>query len=440
MTIPGEVGAIQRGPDGQIYVAVNGSAFLGVIQPAADTLTISTFNANGLALAGGTNSLLGLPNFIQIIADPVQGPGISITGICEDDSVNFSGIPTDQIDEFFWRIKVAGVGGTVLTTSSEQTFNFFFPDPGLYEAELRLTNRCGLDTLLTQAFQIFAKPPLPTFLPPGVQPVICTGSLTLEAHPVDDPTLTYVWGPTAETTRTIVVDEFGQYSVTKTNAQGCSISDDITVADNRPIVDLGPDVTICQNVVLADLDAGAVPAPAGTTYQWTIDGAPANNTAVQPVDTSTPPFFDLPVVYEVTVTTPGGPGIGCTAVEDKAFIFKEAPVFNATHVDPTTCATPPFDGSISVTITAPAASLFSYFIVGPSIATGTDQAAGIPFGATGLQAGIYGITVSDQVSGCATSQTESLSDNTFTATTAQVGNCSPIGIQVTHNAAGTLHI
>jgi hypothetical protein len=430
MTVAGEVGAIQRGPDGQIYVAVEGSGFLGVIQPSADTLTVSTFNANGFQLAAGTTSTLGLPNFIQIIADPIQGPDITVTGICEDDSVNFAGTPTDPIDEFFWQIRTAG--GTVLTTSNEQSFNFFFADPGQYEAVLRLTNRCGLDVTITEAFQIFAKPPVPIFLDPPAQAVICTDPLTLKAHDVDDPTMTYLWSPTNETTRTIVVNEFGQFSVTKTNAAGCSISGDITVADNRPIIDLGPDLTFCQNDPVPNLDAAAVPAPAGTTYQWTIDGVLANAVAVQPVSSAV--ASDIPIVYEVTATTPGGPGIGCTARADKAFIFKATPQFTVVPQDPTSCVGPP-DGQITVTIISPTTSVFSWLIAGPSSSSGVNQVPTIPFSTTNnLPPGTYGITVQDQVSGCGSSQTAALSNSAFTATLSENSNCSPIDVAVTHDA------
>jgi large repetitive protein len=424
MTVAGEVGAIQRGPDGQIYVAVNGSGFLGVIQPSADTLTISTFNANGFQLAAGTTSTLGLPNFIQVIADPFQGPDITVTGICEDDSVNFAGTPTDPIDKFFWQIRTAG--GTVLTASNEQSFNFFFADPGQYEAVLRLTNDCGLDTTLIEAFEIFAKPDPIT----QGSMEICLGPVTLEAHDVDDPTLTYLWSPTNETTRTIVVDEFGQFSVTKTNAAGCSVSGEIFVVDSRPQLDLGPDITICENVAIADLDA--LNPVAGTTYSWTINGAPVGNTQTQDVDTSVPGVF----TYAVTVTSPAGPGGGCVATEDKVFTINEAPAFLVTPTNPSSCISN--DGSIRIDFQTPLNTLFSYFVVGPSPASsGSDQSPG-SFVATpaNLAPGIYGITVSDQVTGCAISQTASITNNDFAITSVVKQNaCNPVNLVVTHNSA-----
>jgi hypothetical protein len=65
-----ELGAIQIGPDGQIYVAKNGSGSLGMFQAAEDTTSLSSIGAlQDFDLAGNT-STLGLPNFIQSISNP----------------------------------------------------------------------------------------------------------------------------------------------------------------------------------------------------------------------------------------------------------------------------------------------------------------------------------------------------------------------------------
>jgi hypothetical protein len=425
MTVAGEAGAIQRGPDGQIYVAVNGSGFLGVIQPSADTLTVSTFNASGFQLAPTTSSGLGLPNFIQIISDPIQGPAITVAGTCEDDSVRFSGTPRDQIDEYFWEILR---GTTLITTNTEANFSFFVTDPGNYTARLRLHNGCEKDTTLTQDFQIFAKPAPPA----QVTAVICSGPVTLDAqHPSDTPPLTYLWS-TGATTQTIQADEFGTFTVTKTNAAGCSIDGEMIVADNRPEVDLGPDITICQLASLT-LDAATVPAPAGTTYQWTSTppGAVIGNLPRQAVTTTGVTGL---VTYQVTVTTPGGPGIGCIAVEDIAITIKEAPNFTITANNPAVCGDP---GSLQVNIISPASSLFNYTITGPSSTSGTNQSVGpLPlFGP--IPTGVYGVTVTDQVTGCGAQDTESVTDNAFSITNiVRINRCDPVDLTVTHSANG----
>jgi hypothetical protein len=76
------LGAIQRAPDNQLYVAINGSGVLGTIQVNEDTTQLSAFNPSGFALLGGTNSRLGLPNFIQFQGNAFGGPGFSFAGVC----------------------------------------------------------------------------------------------------------------------------------------------------------------------------------------------------------------------------------------------------------------------------------------------------------------------------------------------------------------------
>jgi gliding motility-associated-like protein len=423
--VPGEtLGAIQMGPNGQIYVARNGGAFLGTIQPVEDTTQVSTFTLDGQQLLGGTNSNLGLPNFIQTIADPIQGPGISVAGACIRDTVTFTGTPTDPIDEFFWQVSRAG---SVLTTSDQESFTYLFTTPGNYSVSLRLTNRCGLDTTLTQPFIINNVPPDPT-----AAVVLCTGSEVLDANPSDLPGLTYVWS-TGDSTETITVNRQAVYRVAVTNAAGCTTNGEIRAVDNRPIVELGNDLTICQNTPVAPLNA----QNPGATYAWgfsnnaSVDTSPNGNTnRTQSVNTSVPGFAR----YAVRVTDPV---TSCVALDSVAYTINPSPTFTSTATNTTACLAN--DGSINVTITGPANALFSYFISGPTaVPSGSDEGVGPIPTANGLAAGTYGITVADQVTGCATIATETVNDNAFTITsvTRQTA-CDPLILRVTHTAVAT---
>jgi len=409
-----ELGAIQIGPDGQIYVAVNGEQFLGTIQANEDTTQVSTFVLNGFGLLAGTNSNLGLPNFIQQLANPTQGPSISIAGACVQDSVTFSGTPTDPIDLFFWQVRL---GGTVVTTSDQQQFNFLFTTPGLYDVSLRLTNRCGLDTTMMQQHLINGVPPDPT-----TSVVLCTGTQVLDANPFNVPGLTYLWS-TGETTETITVNRQAIYNVTITGGGGCTTTGQILAADNRPITDLGSDLTICQNIPIAPLDA----QNPGATYVWTINGVAAGTSQTQSVDTSipSPPTLEYEVIITDPITT-------CTFKDSVIYTINASPVFAPTSTNPTSCVVN--DGTINVNITAPANTLFSYFITGPSTSTsGFDQGLGAIPATTGLDGGTYGITVTDQVSGCTTITTATLNDPAFTVAGVPNAVCDPIGINVTTN-------
>lgn len=412
LSTSGDMGAIQIGPSGQVYVAVNGASSLGTIEPQEQQGIRSTYNPTGFALQGGTTSTLGLPNFIQNLADPVQGPAMSIAGQCLQDSTTFSAMPTDPIDRFQWQVRR---GSNVIATSTQQEFQHLFTTPGLYDVSLRLTNRCGLDTLLTQQLEIFDAPPNPS----GAA-VLCTNSVVLDANPSNLPALSYAWS-NGDTTETITVTQRGYYDVTVTNGAGCTTDGRVLVADNRPVVNLGDDVTICQNTPIAALDA----LNPGATYAWTINGVASGTSRTQRVNTSVagPPTFE----YEVTVTDPV---TTCVTRDSVIFTINPLPVVTGPVTNDIACNAT--NGTIDLTINSPASALFTYSILGPSTSiTGNDLTVGPIPQATGLAAGLYGVTVADQVTGCAITSTATVNTNTFTVAGIQSGTCDPIQIAAT---------
>src|SRR5690606_6099871 len=149
-----------------------------------------------------------------------------------------------NIEFFTWNFG----DGQGTTASTDPQAQHTYAAAGTYNASVTLTNRCDQDTTLFMTVVITAPPAPPTFLQPGDFPVLCTGSLTLEATPDTNPNpanLSFLWS-TGDTTRTIVVNQQAGYSVTITDNFGCSSSGNLIVADNRPVIELGPDLTLCQ--------------------------------------------------------------------------------------------------------------------------------------------------------------------------------------------------
>lgn len=412
-----DMGAIQIGPTGQIYVAVNGQSALGTIQPSELQNIPSVYNATGFALLPGTTSTLGLPNFIQNLADPIQGPFMTIAGQCVQDSVTFSATPTDPIDRFFWQVRF---GGSVVTTSTAQEFDYLFTTPGLYDVSLRLTNRCGLDTTLVQQLRINDLPPDPTS-----SAVLCTGSVVLDANPANLPGFRYVWS-TGDTTKTITVNQRGYYDVRVTNAAGCSVDGRILAADNRPVVNLGDNETLCQNTPVAALDA----LNPGANYAWTLTlngGAPTVLGTRRTQAVTTNYSATTTAEYEVTVTDPV---TSCFIRDSVIYTINPLPVITTPVANSIACGAT--TGTIDFDITAPASALFTYSITGPStLISDTDVTVGPVPQATGLAAGTYSITVADQVTTCAVTTAATINNNNFTVTGLQDVNCDPINIDVT---------
>lgn len=412
----GELGAIQIGPDGQLYVAINGSPNLGMFAAAEDTTQLSPITAmQPFPLASGTTSTLGLPNFIQTIANPTSTPDFSFTGLCLGDSTQFNAVGKDPaIDKFDW---VFGDGQSAIDSGAQ--ISHLYAAPGTYQVVLTIRNKCETPVAtFTRDVVINDVPP-----DPSTAVALCAGSLQLDANPQDLPDFTYVWS-TGDTTETITVDQQGMYGVTVTDALGCSTDGTIMTADNRPQVELGPNTTICQDSPISPLDA----QNPGATYAWEVNDATSGTAQTHPVTTSTAGVFE----YEVLVTDPV---TNCFVRDSTTFTINESPAFTVTNNGPIACNSS--TGEITVNFTSPAASLFSYFISGPTAApAGTDQGAGTSITTpANLAAGTYGVTVSDQVSGCATVQTTSINSDALTVTpVTQVGFCDPITLEFTLNA------
>ena len=130
--------------------------------------------------------------------------------------------------------------------------------PGTYEVYVFDENGCSG----YQDFEVVEN----TSINPGLtgDQIMCTGeTITLTA-------LTgfsqYAWSPNAggSTTNTANVNTPGTFSVTVTDAEGCTGSDDITITSGDFVAAINGPTAICANV-LATLTA----TPAGMTYLWT---------------------------------------------------------------------------------------------------------------------------------------------------------------------------
>lgn len=430
ITQTAELGAIQIGPDGTLYVAVNGtgSDFLGTIAANDDTTQVSSFTLQGFALAAATTSRLGLPNFVQQVGNSTGGPSIDVTGVCLGSPTQFIGTPTDAIDHFSWTF---GDGGTAGDSSIvEHTYAL----ASTYTVNMRLTNRCNLDTTVTTSVTIFNPPPDPTILGGYA---LCNGPVTIDANTANLPGLRYIW-TRGDTTQVVVVTEQSLMSVTITDVNGCTSDGSTVVSDERPVLDLGPDPRLCQNDVMSPLDAQN-PGPAGViTYTWTVtgpNGGPNSTNQTRPVLTANPGVDTYSVTILNTVTT-------CTLTEDLVITVQPTPSINVIGANPSSCGAA--DGSLSVTINGPTGP-YQYGLTGPSLSqTGFDVAAPFPqvINTTPtLGAGTYVIDVIDQLSSCSTIRTFGLSDSPFTALAAAVApNCDPVSLLVTLSSGAAINM
>ncbi|MEL7422707.1 MAG: LamG-like jellyroll fold domain-containing protein, partial [Bacteroidota bacterium] len=200
-------------------------------------------------------------------------------------------------------------------------------------------------------------------------PLVCQGETTTLTASGAGAGGSYEWS-TGATTASITVSptSIETYTVTVTNANGCTDVTSITVNE-------APDPTVvAASVELCEGQSTTLTASGGTNYQWDANGGNATTAeiTVSPTVTTT---------YTVTVTS----SVGCPAVADITVTVLELPeIVDVAVVQPTSCDGTE-NGSITVTATGASDDL-QYRVNG-----GAWQASNV---FNNLAAGTYNVEVS----------------------------------------------
>jgi large repetitive protein len=411
-----DMGAIQIAPDGQIYIAINDAAnnkSLGTINADENKIiTASSINFNGFTLAGGTNSRLGLPNFIQQQGNGFGGPDFTFANTCSGETTEFVGTPTDPIDDFTWDFG-DGTGlpaGKVSSPTHKYPLNLTNA-PIIYKATMLLTNRCNVTIpIVRKDVTIFPAAPKPT-IPPSV--ALCTPPVTLNANTAGLPGLSFAWSNGAPDAPTVDIFNPTRISVTITTLLGgCKSSASSIIASPIPQVELGEPEKICQNSTFT-IDSKITPGAAtGLTISW--NGIPTNS-PTQVVNTSIPGTF----TYTISVQNSAFPG--CSETDTKIVTVSPSPGIDFKSSDAPTCGG---DGGLSLTLLnsapIPGGPNYSYAIFGGILnpSPPNPPGSGIDVTVTGVpivftaKAGTYSALVIDQISGCQSFDTKGISEPT----------------------------
>ncbi|HEX6098737.1 MAG TPA: hypothetical protein VF432_20645 [Thermoanaerobaculia bacterium] len=221
----------------------------------------------------------------------------------------------------------APAGFTYLWSNGATTQSIAVTASGSHSVTVTNANGCSA-TSEPVAVTVNANPETPVVTAGGPTTFCEGGSVTLTA-PAG---FTYLWSNGA-TTQSINADASGSYSVTVTNASGCSAtSNPVVVTENAapatPAITAGGPTTFCAG------GSVTLTAPAGFTYLWS-NGATSQSIAVSASGS-----------YSVTVTNASG----CSATSAPATVtVNPLPAATVTPSGPTT-----FCQGGSVTLTAPA--------------------------------------------------------------------------------------
>src|SRR5690606_8287199 len=186
-----DLGALQIGPDGQIYAAIVGSNLIGQIQ-VEQNCGPSRFNQNAVEPMPGTSNL-GLPSFVQNSGSNIPDPSLAGPDrLCLDPEIGafgiFEGGGEPDIDRYSWT--VTNEEGTVVHSVSGlgedfQNLEYSFPAAGIYQVNLEV-ERCG--TPWEESFRLEVEVyDIPQIILPSDIPLCADNTVELTAVDPDDP-------------------------------------------------------------------------------------------------------------------------------------------------------------------------------------------------------------------------------------------------------------
>ncbi len=174
------VRALQLAPDGDIYVSLDNSSFIGRID--TPNSPIAQLDQQAVQLAAGTNCRFGLPTFVQSIFSPDD-----VTATAEIDTcgkLNFTGTTTlNGTITWDWNF---GDPSTILDVSTLQNPSYTYSSSGTFTVTLTVTATGGTCPQ-TQTVTIDVTPDFSTCCPAAIDPayIEVTSNITTNTFWID---------------------------------------------------------------------------------------------------------------------------------------------------------------------------------------------------------------------------------------------------------------
>lgn len=368
-----DLGAIQIGPDGQIYVAVVGSNQIGQISVGTGCTAESTFNQDGVAPMPGTTNL-GLPSFVQNSGSSIPEPALSLPlRLCLDPELGagalFEGAGEPDIDSYFWTV-TAEDGTPILSDfggpgDQFQTLEQIFTEPGTYTVGLRV-DRCGDPEYFRSEGEILVEAP-PELTLPDAATLCAETPVTLTAiddYDVADSLFNFQWTDAAgqvfgdQNSNSITVDQESIYTVEVSYKLPAGLSPDeallFETCPSTAEIFVGPAFEFeltqtADEVCYEEVSVIFAPdTPIEGEYFYTLDGDPTR--------VSLGTFFELdlaitnlpgPGLYEIIFVTQDPILDGCTVEKTLPLLVNELPLLTAVQTNPATDCTSQ-DGSFEI--------------------------------------------------------------------------------------------
>lgn len=326
------------------------------VTPASTT----TYTVTGTSAAGCTGT-----GTVTVTVQPCSVPSVwfvaSDSVLCVGDCISFTDQSTNNPTSWNWSFS----GASTATSTQQNPTNICYPSPGSYAVTLIATNASGSGS---QTFSGYINVNAAPVADAGNNATICVGQQTTL---VGSGGVSFNWQPGNQSSNTIVVTPAVSttYTLTVTDANGCTGTDQVTVTVTNCTVPTAAlsvsDNSICESSCISFTD-NSTGAPTG--WSWSFPGGtPSSSTAQNPSNIcyNTPGTY--PVVLIVTnafgsdtITMTNYVTVGAQPTVD-AGPYTTIAIGNSTQLNPTgggsgSWAWTPSFGLSSSTVQSPVAS------------------------------------------------------------------------------------
>ncbi|MEW6470259.1 MAG: PKD domain-containing protein [Bacteroidota bacterium] len=231
--------------------------------PGTYAVTLVATNAGG----SDTKTVSGYITVNSCGSPPVADFSGTPTNLCAGGTVSFSDLSTNTPTSWAWTF----AGGTP-SSSTSQNPSVTYNTPGTYAVTLVATNGSGSDTKTVNGYITVNANPSASGT---VTHVSCNGgsngAINLSPSGGQSP-YTFLWNPSGQTTEDRTSLTAGTYSVTVTDANGCTVQNSFNVTQPSAL-----SVTMSKtDATCANNDGTATATPSGGTspytYVWTPGG------------------------------------------------------------------------------------------------------------------------------------------------------------------------